>query len=269
MSASSMFSVEHRTVPLINVNLIKQYSIVIINNAHLIDSMYIEAIYCNTPIKCVIIVDPFDIGGEQYNPLTVVTTYIKQPKPICLARQLYGYETILDKKVPGDVKYGKITRRGIGRLDGKMHICDNEEIVKDVQMNQYNKPLKKGQRLFITDNKHHIAGDNNGDKHVLSKNMMLIVEKHVNQDYFPSYFRPYQYRYVFKQYVRYDNVEKTRDQVSDIAVKPANVLNIIDASHHRYMNTIFTYTNEHIPKRYLYSVIKNSVNLTICELKGG
>lgn len=269
MATSSMFSVEHRMIPLINLDLIKRYPVVIINNAHLIDPIYVETISACSPIKCIIIVDPFDIGGEQFDPLTVVSTYTKQPKPICLARQLYGYETAIDKKIPGNVKYGKITKRGVGKLDGKMHICDNEDIVREVQNNQYNKPLKKGQRLFITDERHHIAGDTNGDTHVLSKNMMLIVEKAVSKEYFPSYFRPYQYRYSFKQFVRYDNIPKTRDQVSNIAVKPANILNVYDASHHRYMNTVFTYTTDHIPKRHLYSVMKNSVNLTICELRGG
>lgn len=253
----------------VNEPFIRKFKFVIINNAHLIDLVYLDAIVKAGSWKCITIVDPFDVGGEHFlYAATIVDTLEKQSPVIGFARKLYGYNTYIDKKIPGDIKAGKITRRGVGKIDGRMHVCDDIDIVNEANQLQIKRPFKRGQRLFVTDNILEEVMDDSKERHIIAKNSMLVIERAISGNSIPNYLRIYHSRNVFRGFVRYYTSGSIGANAYDLVVKPANVLHINDSIYHRYMNTVVS-QSKGLSKRELYSITKNSVNMILCDVKGG
>ena len=259
------------TMKRVNRNFIKSFDVVIVNNAHLIEPQFRGMIGEAANMKCIFIGDPYDIGGEEFSYAPVITDCLeKQSAIVGMARNLYDVSTrMLDKRVPGDVKNGKISRRGIGKLDGKMYVSNNAKLVEAYQ-NEYRKiPFRKGQRFFVTDDRvQYVFEEDNKTKHVIYKNTMLQMQKATAVAQ-PNIMCLYHSKKSIKAYIEYDNKEKfPNERDYHILVKPANILTVDDARYHRYLDTVLIFTGE-LTRRQLYSVMKNSVNLTICDMKKG
>ena len=257
------------TKKVVNEDFINKFEFVIINNAHLIDLVYLDEIVKLSKWKCITIVDPFDIYGEHFlYATTIVDTLEKQSPIIGFARKLYGYNTYIDKNVPGDIKAGKITRRGVGKIDGRMHVCDDSDIVNEANQLQIKRPFKRGQRLFVTDNRLEEVTDDSKETHIITNTSMIVVERAISVNSIPNYLRIYHSRNIFRGFVKYYDPYSIGSDVYDITVKPANVLHINDSIYHRYMNTVVS-QSKGLTKRELYSITKNSVNMILCDVKGG
>ena len=257
-------------VKTVNEKLINHYEMIIINNAHLIDGELLQQLINTFPRKCVAIVDPYDIGGEQFMDVPGIVDCLEKQSPIIgMARNLWGINTrAIDKHARGSVSTGKVTRKGIGKLDGRMYVCDDHEFITTAQSQQQRQHLRKGQRFFITDDRSFTALDDANQLHVLTKNMMLIMYRANTTSPLPQQFRLYHARHIIRLEIAYDNMRHYPNEHDyHIKVKPANVLSIAESRYHRYVNTALVCTKE-ISTRELYSVMKNSINLTICKVKG-
>ena len=215
--------------------------------------------------------DPFDIGGEPFtNMPTIIECLEKQSPTIGMARKLYGISTYaIDKKAPGNVTNGKVTRKGIGRLDGRTYLCKDLEIVQTVQEQQRKQPFRKGLRFFVTDDRiHTIMEERTKEAYHITKNALLIMGRTNASSVIPQAFQIHHSKHVIRCDVQYDHITLFPNEWDyRVKVKPANVLSLEDAKHHRYFNTVLVCNGE-VSKRELYSVMKNSVNLAICQIKG-
>lgn len=258
------------TVKAIETKFLRQFDYVIINNAHLIDAQYVQGFVDLCRNKCVVIVDPFDIGGEHFsNVPTLIETLEKQSPIVGMARRLYDIPTrMIDKHVPGNVVSGRLNRNGIGRSDGRMYVSNNIPIVEEASSKMRKQPFRHGQRYFVTDEHVHIIYDTEAKTHHhIMKNAMLIMQRATSSTN-QHIVRIYHSKQNLKMYLEYDHIQHHVNEYDyHIQVKPANVLSTQDARYHRYLNTALIPT-ANITNRELYSVMKNSVNLTICEVRG-
>jgi hypothetical protein len=98
--------------------------------------------------------------------------------------------------------------------------------------------------------------------------MMLIMNRANIGSPIPQQFRLYHSKETIRLDVEYDDIQHYPNEHDyHIRVKPANILTPEDARYHRYLNTVLVVTKD-VPKREMYSVMKNSVNLAICRVKG-
>ena len=259
------------TIKAIDQDYIRQYDVIIVNNAHLIDPSLINMIASTAKWKCILIGDPFDIGGEPFtNFPTIIDCLEKQSPIIGMARKLYGISTYaIDKKAPGNVTNGKVTRKGIGRLDGRTYVCNDPDIITQAQMQQYKHPFRKGLRFFVTDKRIHlIKEENTKETHHLAEHALLIMGRTNVNSVIPQAFQLHHSKQIIHCDIQYDKIKHFPNEWDyRVKVKPANILSIHDAKYHRYFNTVLVCNGE-ISKRELYSIMKNSVNLTICTIKG-
>lgn len=258
------------TVKMIHHSMYQQYPIVIVNNAHLIDIEIIQQLVETCRWKIVLIGDPFDIGGEEFMQVPCLTTCLEKQSPIIgMARKLWDISTYaIDKRAPGNVTNGKVTRKGIGKMDGRMYITNDLEIVQNAQQQQRMQTFRKGLRFLVTDDRLSVAFDETKQQHVVTKNMMLIMNRANLNSPIPQQFRLYHSKQIIRLDIEYDHVQHyLNERDYHIRVKPANVLTPSDAKYHRYLNTVLVVTKE-VPKREMYSIMKNSVNLAICTVKG-
>lgn len=250
---------------------IRRFQLVVINNAHLIEPELLRMIVDVCKWKCVLIGDPFDVGGEPYmDAPTIVNCLEKQSPIIGMARKLWGVPTYaIDKKAPGNVTSGKVTRRGIGRLDGRTYISNHLELVQTIQDQQRKQTFRKGQRVFVTDERiHNVMDEQDHQLQHITKNALLIMGRTNSTSSLPQQFQIHHSKRSVRCDIIYDHIEKYPNEWDyRIKVKPANVLSVADARYHRYFNTVLVCIGD-ISKRELYSVMKNSVNLAICTVKG-
>ena len=257
-------------VKMINRGFYQKFPIVIINNAHLIEMEYIKQLVETCNWKCILIGDPFDLGGEEFMYAPCIVESLEKQSPIVgMARKLWGFSThAIDKRVPGHVSSGKVTRKGIGKLDGRMYLCDNPELINQAQSQQMKQSLRKGQRFLVTDDRLYTTIDDTKQTHIITKNMMLVMQRANSLSPIPQQFRLYHSKQIIRLDIEYETAKHYfNERDYHVKVKPANVLSIQDARYHRYLNTVLACTGE-VPKRELYSVMKNSVNLAICHVKG-
>jgi hypothetical protein len=98
--------------------------------------------------------------------------------------------------------------------------------------------------------------------------MMLIMNRANLNSPIPQQFRLYHSKQIIRLDIEYDTTQHyLNERDYHIQVKPANVLTPNEAKYHRYLNTVLVITKE-LSKREMYSVMKNSVNLAICTMKG-
>lgn len=258
------------TVKTIDHQRIRQFEIVLINNAHLIEPDYLNMIIEACRWKCVVIVDPFDIGGEQFLYATTIVDCLEKQSPIVgMARHLYGISTrAIDKNAPGNVSTGRLTRRGIGKSDGRMYISNDLNLVNDVQDQMRKLPFRRGQKVLVTDTRiHNVIDESLHMSRVVTKNMLLNIHRATSSNN-PQQLRFYHSKRVFRTYIEYDHIPHFPNEDDyHVQVKPANILSPNDARYHRYGNVIFIPVGE-VSKRMMYSIMKNSINLAICNVKG-
>lgn len=260
------------TVRTINQQKMNQYEVVIVNNAHLIEMDYLRMIIEASKWKCVLIGDPYDIGGEDFMHAPCIVDCLEKQSPIVgMARKLWDIPTkAIDKHVPGNVMSGKVTRKGIGKSDGRMYICNNLDILEYAHAQQMKQDFRKGQKFFVTDERiHHVVDEDKEQTHVINKNCMLVMHRANSLSPIPQQFRLYHSKKIIRLEIEYDTVQHLHNELDyHIRVKPGNVLTSKDARYHRYIETVLVCSGEELPKRYLYSAMKNSVNLAICTVKG-
>lgn len=243
----------------IDLNRMAYYDVIIVNDAHLIPSGYLNAIKNNYSGKVCIIVDPFDIGGEMFEGIPVLTDSMNKLSPmIAMARATYDVETrAIDRTIKGHVTEGKINKRSIGKIDDKQYVTNDEYLADVVRHKQLQSQFRKNQKLFVTSDKINTSIDGLFGNS-LTRNSMCVVMS--------ASSRPLMKLRIYSSKIMYAGDVSYLDNPPDsmIRVKPANILTIDESAFHRYNHTVMV-CNEPLTQRQKYSILKNSNNVTICQ----
>lgn len=252
----------------INFHLLQHYSVIIINDAHLIPAEYINTITQNFCGKIVCIVDPFDIGGEVYcNVPTVVDTFEKVTPINAFARETFNVESrMINKKAKGTLSQSKMNIRSIGKLDDKQYITNDPEVIEIVRMKQLRNPFRKNHKVLVcSDLLYNSVNTINSISHhnVVTRNSMIVVDAAYTKPLMR--LRVYSSKNIFHGDLSYIEEPFTRYS-NKILCKPANILSIDESVYHRYQHSVLVTHGDPFTLRERYSVLKNSMNVTIAKI---
>lgn len=240
------------------------YDAMIINDAHLIPDKYLISIKNNFMGKICIVADPFDVGGDKYSMAPTVTDSMYKLSPItAMARKSYGVDTrFIDKTIKGIVNEANINKRSVGKIDDKQYVTNDEYLIDTIRHKQLQSSFRKNQKLLVISEIVNTNIDENKRSHSLVKNSMCVIAS--------SNFKPFMKLRIYNSKTVFSgDVSYIQNDVLDnvITVKPANILSIDESIYHRYNHTVLIDTNDDIPQKQKYSILKNSNNLTIAHMK--
>jgi hypothetical protein len=250
------------------MQILQNYSVIIINDTHLIPNIYLDAICQNFIGKIICIVDPFDIYGEAYSNVPTVVDSFNKITPInALARETYGIDTrIINKKAKGIISTTKMGIRSIGKIDNKQYITKDPEIIDTVRHKQLRVPIRKNHKVLVTgDSLYESLNSNSVTKHnVVTKNSMIVVDTVQTKPLMR--LRIYSSSRTFYGDLVYIDEPFVRHKCN-ILCKPANILSVDESAYHRYKHSVLVSTDSsHFTPRERYSILKNSMNLTIVKI---
>ena len=247
----------------VDTTLLQYYECVIINNAHLIPKEYRTKIVNEFHGKIVQIVDPYDLDGELFVGIPMITdTLQKQSSMVALARHLYGIDTrAIDKRIKGSFVQKKLNKRTIGKMDENQYVTDDIDFAYMIRNKQYQVPMRKRHKLIVSSNHLFVYPDQIGGRRNIGKNALLVAGSMVPRP--KAQFRIYASKLTIFADVSYD-----ADVPAHIMhVTPANILTVEEARHHRYNHTVFVQTKQdYMTRRCYYTLLKNSINMTACQM---
>lgn len=254
---------QHEFGTFVDKPLLQYYDCMIINNAHLIPSDYRSKLINGFHGKIVQIVDPYDLDGEFFLGVpTIVDSLQKQSTMIGFARHLIDVETrSIDKRVKGTLDQKKINKRSIGKMDDNQYVTDDIDLAYSIRQKQYQTSLRKRHKLFVSSNHLYMYPDQIGGRRNIGKNALLIVWSTTQRP--RQQFRIYASKLTICADVSY----QVDVPIHQMHVTPANILMVGEARHHRYNHTVYVQTkDDHMTKRRYYALMKNSINMTICQI---
>lgn len=244
---------------LLNEKLIVGYDALIVNNAHLIPKMYLNAICEYFRGKVLLIVDTLDLAGESYymNIPTLYDTLSKQSTMCALARSMYDIETrAIDRKVKCDFRRIKMNKRSIGRIDTNQYVTNSEEILQMIQEKQLQSQPRRNQKLIVSQEHVQYFKSETNDNCVIGPRTMFSIV---------TASRPLMKlrihssaSIIFANFTYMDNRR-------GIYVKPANILSIQDAIHHRFHSLVFVLGDEPMTNRMWYSLMKIANTISVVK----
>ena len=258
----------------LNDAYLKMYDVIVLHNAHLMDHIFRDAILQYFHGKVVVVVDPFDIHGEVFvDTPTIIRSFHKLPTIIGAARHMWGVETdMLNKSAKGGVYHGKIRRNSIGALGNQMYVTNDTVLIDIIRSKQTMNPIRKNQKFVITDKRIMMGLDDNNLSHHLSEGDIVIAGQQNDANTRQPFriFKSNTWVYLtLKRDVTETNVFAINGcDVHQIRAMPANIIDVDTAALHRFNHTIFVQTDAFIlTNRMMYSLMKNSVTLTVCKIK--
>lgn len=252
---------EYQTI--INYSLLSKYKCIIVRDTHLIPAEYIRAIQENFNGKIIFICDPFDIGGMiyQYAP-TIIDSLTKMSLTLALARNVYEIETrSIDKSFRCSVcDNKKINQRSIGKIDSYQYISDDESLIQMVRSKQLDNRFRKHHKLILSGDKIYNRINENGKIIPLTRNSMFTVQTSSENPMIK--LKLHSSPDVFMSDVSYLNDAPEHM----LPVNPSNIISIDESRHHMFRDVMCVFTSSTVNKSTKYSLLKNSVNLTIAKI---
>lgn len=245
----------------INMTLIGKYHYLIINDIHLMPIDLVEEICKQFPGKIIGICDPYEAGAERFIGYpNIVDTLTRVSNIVAFARSIYHVSSRgVEKKVKCSVTESKINRRSIGRIEDRQYVTNDKVLAEEIWNKQMLSPFRKGQRLWVTDERIHRFKDKDGHPYVITKNSLLIIDGiYMNSP--KVKLRLFSSKFIFESEITY----LSDGPLNAIHVRPANIIMLNEFPHHRYHNTALI-TNGEITPRERYTILKNTNNLTISE----
>lgn len=255
-------------VKIIDKELISHYEVMVVLNAHLIDSESIRYMVEAFPGKIIFVCDPCEsvcykiIESVGLSDIPVVIDTLSKVSPmIAMARAAVGFETrSIDRKVPGTLtEVSKMNIRSVGKIDDKQYITDDYLLCQFINDRQRDIPFRKNQKVLVRDIIDTVIGGGIR-KASLVHNSMLVIKN-------PS-SRPLMTCQLYNSKTEY-HVDLTYNSgvmmpKGTISVDPANIISVYETKFHRYNHSVLVLSSpESIQKRDKYSVLKNSNNVTV------
>lgn len=256
----------YNTISPAKFNIMKKYPVIIINDMHLIDFPFDNAIRSlGYSGKIINIIDPFDVCVENFTHVPTVVDTLSIISPIqAYARSIIGVETRAVNKLSfnkvKDIK--KIPLRAVGKIDDKQYISNDIELVQNIRAKQIQTGFKRNQRIICSSP--NINSYKNEDKtvdHMFVKKSIATIINPKPSNGLTTKIRLYNSRNVMFSDITF-NQGCLHYQVS---VLPGNILTTAEAAYHKYENSVLVLTDngKQLSKRELYSVLRNTNNLAI------
>lgn len=245
----------------INIALFGKYDYLVINDVHLLPHELLEELCKHFPGKLIGICDPYEAGAERFIGFpSIVDTLTRVSSIIAFARSIYHVSSRgVEKKVKCSVTESKINRRSIGKVEDRQYVTNDKSLAEEIWNKQLLSPVRKGQRLWVTDERVLRFKDKDNHFHVITKNALLIVDG-VYLNSRKVRLRLYSSKFVFESEITY----LPDGPLSAIKVRPANIILIEEYPYHRYHYATLI-TNGEITSRERYTILKNTNHLTISE----
>jgi len=263
---AKVFNPKPEYVNTVNKTLLRNYEMIIIFKAHLIDCEYLNMITREFYGQIIHVIDPFDINGDDYlhalmtYDIPVVVDSLEKIRPIvAMARNVWGVETrSIEKKVRGSVtETNRINNRSVGKLDDKQYVTTDLQLAQMVTQRQLDSPFRKGQKFLVVNNgKIEPLTYDTSHHYSLAKNSMLIMEDAKSTPYMK--LRIYSSKIIYATDITYSDPPER----GKLGVFPANIMSLKQSSYHRYNHTVLILT-EPLTQRQKYSILKNSINVSV------
>lgn len=240
--------------------------IIIINDAHLIPDYFLLQ-FLKIPRKVILIVDPFDVNGEQFIQVpTIVDTLRKQSPLVAKTRMIYGVDTrAIDKSIKGTLDKIKMSKRAFGKIDDNQYVSNDPDVLAFGELKQKSSDIKRKQKFIVLD-KHVIRSMAFPYEHKPSHDP-VVVEGSLISIYSINKSSMYNSLKIHSSFmhlfglISYD----VNDRKANIHVKNANIINIDDAHKHRFRRIIFIKGNTTITQRQCYALLKSSNHISMVE----
>lgn len=244
---------------IVDTSRFKGFKAMIVNNAHLIPKEYLNAM-CDTICgKVLLIVDPLDMYGEPYGRMihTLYDSLTKQSTLHALARSMYQIETrAIDRKVKGDFKAVKINKRSIGKIDTNQYVTNSEDILNTVREKQLRSQLRKNQKFIVAHKHVEYLYDQNSTPWAIGPNTMLSVT---------NITKPMTKLRIHSSASNVFSNITYIDSQRALYVKPANIISLDEAVHHRFQNVVLILGDEPMSSRMWYSLMKITNTLLVAR----
>lgn len=245
----------------LNVEKFRNISLIIINNAHLIDPLFLKDITDHFRRKVVIITDPFDVGGIIYSGYPCITdSYAKLPVIQAMARHVYGFDSYSIDKHKSSLTEIKLQKRSIGKIDDKQYVSNDMELIEEIRKKQYKSGFRKNHKVIVTPpyKRRVFRGFASHNNNVFYNNTLMTID--VSQK------KPWQVvrMYNSKNYIKCELTYDLTKNGYEIPVTPANIISLDQMIHHRFKHIVLV-LNKDIPLQtdYYYSILKNTNNLQV------
>lgn len=251
--------------------MLAPFHLMIIHDAHKIPKVYLDSLIQSFGRKTILIVDPFDHDGEEWNHIdTCVDSFETVSKSIGFARYLYGVDTrSIQKRAKDTCEYSvNIARRSIGKIGDHQFVTLDPYLYQQITDRQKASPMRKGQKIMIVSNKMNLRRNmESGIPHALTYGTLLNIDGVMNK-------QPRFRLYASKVYMTFTcplvyEIDKFRTPSNAIQIAPANILGLSDAVKHRYRHIIFVTTTicPNISTRDQYALLKLGQNVTFATTK--
>ena len=256
---------------IIDVNKINKYDAVVVFNSQLTNITTAKRISEAAAGPVIFVIDAVEgrswVFGMDYASIPVISdTLIKVPPIIAMARRLVGFDTRhINTKAKGTVnEVEKMNQRSIGKLDDKQYVSEDYELINLVRDKQYNAPLRKNQKLVVTTDIDIMLADDN-TRQTLTADSMLVVDNANSRPL--QRFRLYNSKIMYASRVIYNKTyNRFLNTRTDVQVEPGNIIYGYQFKKHRFNHTVFiNSTNHYLNDVDKYSLLKNSINLTIVK----
>ena len=251
--------------------MIAPFKFMVIYNAHKIPKELLNKLTSAFRGKYALIVDPFDEYGENWSFADTVTdAFDPTTKVIGFARYLYGYDTRrINKKIKNIVSYDmSITKRSVGRIDGRQYVTLDPYLYSDTIERQKQSPLRKNHKIMILSNCMNIKRSTEMPfPHALTYGTILQVTGVMNKQ--PKFIlHASKINMTFTRPLVYE-IDPFRTPKDAVLVTPANILSVKDAALHKFRDLVFVTTNTYpsVSIRQQYALLKTGMNVYFATLK--
>lgn len=257
----SIFNPKPEYYKMPKTEMMSRYDAMIIKDAHLIPNGYLESIKLNYPGKLLILVDPYDIGGEPYSGVPVVTDTINKLSAInAMARAVYHVDTrCIDRSIKCNVTDAKLSKRTLGKIDDKQYVTIDPAICEMIRSKQLQSNYRKNQKVIVTSDRLYSCQDEHKMWRTVTANSLLVIASSSQHPMMKLRI------YSSKTIIGGDLTYAMSAPSHMIQCQPANILMIDESAHHRYHHSVLVYDDDITP-RQKYSILKNSNNVTIGHL---
>lgn len=244
-------------------NKLMQYKhFAIILDAHTIPKSELDKLVDALDCKVLIVVDPYDIGGELYMNIPIIhETYCHMSPHVIFTRKLYGIKSsygLLSKKYDYKIEKIKSLTRSIGSQPKFTYVSNSPGLIEQIDSRQRLARPAKNHRFVVDDCRYReLYPGLISDKDTLITVDKIDIHGHTEFKVWND-SKPFTHPYV---------VHPVSSEVP-IILKPADLITPEMCTHHRFKTICLVMDkNVSISKKELYSIFKSCREIVVMEYK--
>ena len=245
-------------IPRLEKSLFQGYDALIVNNAQLIPRLWLDAFTNYFPGQVLLIVDPLDTNGLQYQDVPTVTDALSKQSPLnAYARSLFNIESrAIDNKIRTVFKKVKMNKRSIGKIDLNQYITKDDLILESIRDKQLRSRPRRNQKFIVMNEDVQFFQDKDGVSVAVGPGCLLHMS---------TLTKPlYKLRiHSSSRFIHTDLSYRSPDRC--LYVQPANILSCNEAYKHRFQSIVVVLGEEPMTTVEWYSLLKITNAIQIVE----